>query len=97
MNFSNYLPELPSGRSVVVALMLAPFTSLLATSSWAQAAPKYAGKVPASVTTPDTVQTRIGTLRFADGAPDEATVQKAYQICSRILMCPSHSKMIHFV
>ena len=68
MNFSNYLPELPSGKSVVVALMLAPFTSLLATSSWAQAAPKYAGKVPASVTTPDTVQTRIGTLKFFDGA-----------------------------
>ena len=59
-------------------LMLASLTSLFATSSWAQAAPKYAAKVPASVTTPDTVQTRIGTLKFTDGAPDEATVQKAY-------------------
>jgi hypothetical protein len=58
--------------------MLASLTSLFATSSWAQAAPKYAAKVPASVTTPDTVQTRIGTLKFTDGAPDEATVQKAY-------------------
>ena len=39
---------------------------------------KYAASVPASIITPDTVQTRIGTLKFADGAPDEATVQKAY-------------------
>ena len=32
--------------------------------------PKYAANVPASVTTPDTVQTRIGTLKFSDGLPD---------------------------
>ena len=39
---------------------------------------KYAAKVPASVTTPDTVQTRIGTLKFSDGLPDADTVQKVY-------------------
>ena len=39
---------------------------------------KYAAAVPTTVITPDTVQTRIGTLTFADGAPDEATVKKAY-------------------
>ncbi|MCK7501003.1 MAG: hypothetical protein MZW92_70840 [Comamonadaceae bacterium] len=33
-------------------------------------APKYAPDVPAKITTPDTVETRIGTLRFKDGAPD---------------------------
>lgn len=42
------------------------------------AAPKYAPDVPAKVTTPDIVETRIGTLRFKDGAPDPATVQLAY-------------------
>lgn len=42
------------------------------------AAPKYAPDVPAKITTPDTVETRIGTLRFRDGAPDPATVQLAY-------------------
>jgi len=42
------------------------------------AAPKYSPDVPAKITTPDTVQTRIGTLRFRDGAPDAATVQLAY-------------------
>ncbi|WP_296810703.1 DUF1214 domain-containing protein [Thiocapsa sp.] len=42
------------------------------------ASPKYAPDVPAKITTPDTVETRIGTLRFQDGAPDPATVQLAY-------------------
>jgi hypothetical protein len=40
--------------------------------------PKYSPDVPAKITTPDTVETRIGTLRFKDGAPDPATVQLAY-------------------
>src|SRR5262245_53460108 len=42
------------------------------------APPKYSPDVPAKITTPDTVETRIGTLRFRDGAPDPATVQLAY-------------------
>lgn len=42
------------------------------------APPKYAPNVPGKITTPDTVDTRIGTLRFKDGAPDPATVQLAY-------------------
>ena len=40
--------------------------------------PKFMPDVPAKITTPDTVETRIGTLRFKDGAPDPATVQLAY-------------------
>ena len=39
---------------------------------------KYAAKVPASITTPDTVQTRIGTLKFSDGLPDTDTVKKVF-------------------
>jgi len=42
------------------------------------APPKYAPDVPAKITTPDTVETRIGTLHFTDGTPDPATVQLAY-------------------
>ena len=42
------------------------------------APPKYAAKVPPSIQTPDTVQTRIGTLRIFDGLPDEDTVQMVY-------------------
>jgi hypothetical protein len=41
-------------------------------------APKYSAKVPSYITTPDTVQTRIGTLKFFDGLPDPETVQKVY-------------------
>jgi len=41
-------------------------------------APKYAPDVPAKITTPDSIETRVGTLRFKDGAPDAATVQLAY-------------------
>jgi len=35
-------------------------------------------EIPSSVTTPDTVETSIGTLRFADGIPDAATCEKVY-------------------
>ena len=39
---------------------------------------KYAAVVPASIVTPDTVQTRVGTLKFFDGLPDDDTVKKVY-------------------
>jgi len=39
--------------------------------------------IPPSITTPDTVETSLGTLRFADGLPDEATVQKVYDNLDR--------------
>lgn len=42
------------------------------------AAPRYAPDIPAKITTPDTVETRIGTLRFRDGAPDAATTARLY-------------------
>jgi hypothetical protein len=42
------------------------------------ASPKYSPDVPAKITTPAEVETRIGTLRFRDGAPDPATVDLAY-------------------
>ncbi|WP_087069339.1 DUF1254 domain-containing protein [Cyanobium sp. NIES-981] len=42
------------------------------------AQPTYTPDLPARITTPDTVKTRVGTLRFRDGAPDPATVQLAY-------------------
>ena len=40
--------------------------------------PKMATDIPASITTPDRVKTRLGTLKFFDGLPDEATVQTVY-------------------
>ena len=58
---------------------IGPAMSNAQTPAGAPAAPpKYSPDVPAKITTPDTVETRIGTLRFRDGAPDPATVQLAY-------------------
>jgi len=39
---------------------------------------KMSTPVPPQITTPDTVETRLGTLRFANGMPDAATLQKVY-------------------
>ncbi len=66
-------------RNLLVA-MLAAFGVVAATPLWAQGqpAPTYSAKVPPYITTPDTVQTRIGTLKFFDGLPDTETVQKVY-------------------
>ncbi|MGB8797956.1 MAG: DUF1254 domain-containing protein [Candidatus Aquilonibacter sp.] len=36
---------------------------------------KMTTKIPAPITTPDKVQTRLGTLSFFDGFPDDATVK----------------------
>lgn len=34
--------------------------------------------IPPSITTPDQVETSIGTLKFRDGIPDQATAAKLY-------------------
>jgi hypothetical protein len=39
---------------------------------------KMTTPIPPSITTPDSVDTRLGTLKFFDGFPDDATVQKVY-------------------
>jgi hypothetical protein len=39
---------------------------------------KMATDIPASILTRDSVETRLGTLRFFDGFPDDATVQTVY-------------------
>ena len=43
-----------------------------------RAKPRMTTDIPAGIITPDTVETRLGTLRFFDGLPDEATVQTVY-------------------
>jgi hypothetical protein len=39
---------------------------------------KMTTDIPASITTPDVVETSLGTMRFFDGFPDTATVRKVY-------------------
>jgi hypothetical protein len=55
------------------------FATIALTSATAQTAkPKMATDIPPEITTPDTVETRIGTLKFFDGLPDKDTVEKCY-------------------
>ena len=39
---------------------------------------KMATEIPAAITMPARVETRLGTLRFTDGFPDDATVEKVF-------------------
>src|SRR5580704_3816933 len=65
-----------SKRILVTALVCA----LAASTSLAQTAPKMkmTTEIPPDISTPDSVETRIGTLKFTDGFPDGATTQKLY-------------------
>ena len=42
------------------------------------AAAQTATAIPSAISTPDKVETRIGTLEFKDGAPSKATLDKVY-------------------
>lgn len=39
---------------------------------------KMTTDIPEVITTPDTVETRLGTLKFTDGFPDDETIAKVY-------------------
>jgi hypothetical protein len=52
---------------------------MVAAPSFAQAQQyRYETPIPPGITTPDTVDTRLGTLKFEGGYPDAATVEKVY-------------------
>ncbi|WP_105101786.1 DUF1254 domain-containing protein [Microbulbifer pacificus] len=59
--------------------------SAVATNAFADT-PKYkmTTDMPASITTPDTVETSAGTFRFFDGVPDLKSVQTAYDVLDRM-------------
>lgn len=46
--------------------------------SASQPGPRMATTIPPGIVTPDSVETRLGTLRFVDGLPDAATVEMVY-------------------
>ncbi len=52
--------------------------ALACSSAYAQKTPGFNNKIPASIMTPDTVESRIGTLKFVDSVPTPETVQKLY-------------------
>ena len=61
--------------AIAVALLVSPAGPALAQKS---EKPKFSADVPPSITTPDLVWTRIGPLKFKDGAPDKRTVGLVY-------------------
>jgi hypothetical protein len=61
--------------AIAIALWIISFT---VTHGTAQAEPKFAADVPSKITTPASVSSRIGTLQFHQGAPDEATTKLIY-------------------
>jgi len=60
-----------------------PAAGSAASSRQAPPAMKMTTPTPASITTPDTVASTIGTLRLFDGVPDEATTQLLYDNLDR--------------
>ncbi|MFH2128283.1 MAG: DUF1254 domain-containing protein, partial [Pseudomonadota bacterium] len=60
-----------SSAALVAAFMTMPALA-------AKPTPGYNNKIPPQIMTPDTVKTRIGTLKFFDGMPDDATVKTVY-------------------
>ena len=62
---------------IPAAFVLITALQALSPAAYSQT-PGYNTEIPKQIMTPDTVQTRLGTLRFEDGIPDAATVQLAY-------------------
>lgn len=65
-------------RLTALATMLAAGGLGLCAPACSAGKPSMASAIPAEITTPDTVHTRIGRLTFKDGLPDPATVDKVY-------------------
>jgi len=63
-----------------IRLIVLVVCGLLASMGLAGTLPalKMTTSIPAGIASPDMVQTRLGTLNFFDGFPDEATVEKVY-------------------
>ena len=64
-------------RVTVARAVLAVLTLLMIPCAQAQQY-KYETPIPPGITTPDKVDTRLGTLKFEGGYPDAATVEKVY-------------------
>src|SRR4051794_18037529 len=58
----------PIAASLISAISIQPLTANAQTTS----------PIPPSIATPDKATSRLGELSFKDGAPDQATLEKAY-------------------
>ncbi|MCP4687100.1 MAG: DUF1254 domain-containing protein [Desulfobacterales bacterium] len=65
-------------KAMVFTAFIFLFMGLIPVSHADNPTPGYNNKIPVVIMTPDRVETRIGTLKFFDGMPDAATVEKIY-------------------
>jgi hypothetical protein len=65
-------------KSTLVKDAVAAPIAITSTVDQQQVKYKMTTDIPDSITTPDSVPTSLGTLRFFDGFPDDATVRKVY-------------------
>ena len=65
-------------KSMNPSIVAVGLCSALALSVAAKPTPGFNNKIPEKIMTPDSVETRIGTLEFFDGLPTDETVAKAY-------------------
>lgn len=72
-----YRKRLMKPRSLISAFALVIMVASLSSLAQAQQY-KYETPIPPGITTPDKVDTRLGTLKFEGGYPDAATVEKVY-------------------
>ena len=64
---------------VLKAALVATIVGSLALPGWAESPKmKMTTEIPPGIASPDKVKTRLGTLRFFDGFPDNPTVDKLY-------------------
>ena len=76
MNKQKYLLTL-----IVLSLIVGcnPSESNQATEQTSAPEMKMTTSIPHGITTADSVETRLGTLKFTDGFPDDATVEKIFE------------------
>ncbi len=68
-------------KNSIRATLAVCIATWLTASAWAAEPPKMkmTTDIPEAITTPDSVETRLGTLKFFDGFPDDSTTQKVYE------------------
>jgi hypothetical protein len=71
-----------SPRHLATRAALAAIMTIAASAGSGIAQPltalKFSTSMPPGVASPNTVETRFGTLRFSDGVPDQASTEKIY-------------------
>jgi hypothetical protein len=72
------IPIMRITPTITVAILVCALAAGTAQPQTTPPKMKMTTDIPPQITTPDKVETRLGTLHFFDGFPDDATVEKVY-------------------